>query len=137
MANHSLAQKWQKASQPYGLQDFWQFQQQSMKNALHLSLGFVSTLSSNLLPPPKRKVVLPAGEIFIAIQKTCSSIKCVPGVVYSRTLQKQTGSEHKYEHMHDIVRTCLKRNIFILFPDALNFTGHFYSRKLHVACLKV
>lgn len=70
-----------------------------------------------LQPPPsfspssQEKMFLPAGEIFIAIQKTCSSIKCVPGVVYSRTLQKQTVSEQ----MHDIVRTCSRSSILFYF----------------------
>lgn len=43
----------------------------------------------HLLPPPllPKESILPAGEIFIAIQKTCSSIKCVSGVIDSRTLQ--------------------------------------------------
>lgn len=51
-------------------------------------------LPPSLSPSCQEKGILPAGEIFIAIQKTCSSIKCVSGVVYSRTLQKQTASEH-------------------------------------------
>lgn len=43
-----------------------------------------------LPPSSKKETFLPAGEIFIAIQETGSSIKRVSGVVYSRTLQKQT-----------------------------------------------